>query len=71
MYASCCHVQRNRLVGFLKDQSHPVRALTVCTTKTRIYSWSEMVLAAEAKKAGRASEDTRLTPRHPSLGKRA
>jgi len=30
-------------------------------------AWRESVLAAEAKKAGIASEDTRLTPRPPSL----
>ena len=30
-------------------------------------SWRESVLAAEAKKAGNASEITRLTPRPPSL----
>jgi len=30
-------------------------------------TWRDSVLAAEAKKAGSASEDTRLTPRPPSL----
>ena len=30
-------------------------------------SWRDYVFAAEAKKAGSASEDTRLTPRPPSL----
>jgi len=33
----------------------------------RMASWRESVLAAEAKKAGNASEITRLTPRLPSL----
>ena len=33
----------------------------------KMSSWMESVLAAEAKKAGSASEDTRLTPRPPSL----
>jgi len=33
----------------------------------KMSSWRESVLAAEAKKAGSASEDTRLTPRPPSL----
>jgi len=35
----------------------------------KMSSWTDSVLAAEAKKAGRTSEDTRLslTPRPPSL----
>jgi len=33
----------------------------------RMSSWRESVLAADAKKAGSASEITRLTPRPPSL----
>ena len=33
----------------------------------KMSSWMESVLAAEAKKAGSASEDTRLTPRSPFL----
>ena len=33
----------------------------------RISSWSETVLAAKAKKAGRASEDTHLTPSPPYM----
>ena len=32
----------------------------------RMASWRDSVLAAEAKKAGNASEITRLTPRPPS-----
>ena len=41
----------------LSEQVHPVR----------ISTWREGVLAAEARKAGSASEDTCLTPRPPSL----
>ena len=33
----------------------------------RMASWRDSVLAADAKKAGSASEITRLTPRPPSL----
>ena len=33
----------------------------------RIVAWSDCVLSAEAKKAGRASEATRLTPRLASV----
>ena len=33
---NCCHVPHNWLVSFPRDQSHLVRALSVCTTKT---SW--------------------------------
>jgi len=33
----------------------------------RMSAWRESVLAVDAKKAGSASEDTRLTPRPPSF----
>jgi len=33
----------------------------------RMASWRDSMLAADAKKAGTASEITRLTPRPPSL----
>jgi len=33
----------------------------------KMATWRENVLAADAKKAGSASEVTRLTPRPPSL----
>jgi len=42
-------------------------SLSEQTQSARMSAWSQSVLAADAKKAGSASEDTRLTPRPPSF----
>jgi len=61
-------------ISRLPEQGQKWSASGLCMTVSvweewlgRIVAWSDCVLAAEAKKAGRASEATRLTPRLASV----